>query len=176
MTGMGTRILWVIGMISRPVMRWIWSVVYIELMQVSNSKWAVCRIMSKMLNIAGQSHPTLGCQTTDLSWWPKPSAWQVSGLNVGYWSRDCEAWFQKHLQLIRDGGGDLRGPSQWKHSLKFNKASLTTAQVNEELSMQILNVFAWWKMCLLFLFINAVLHPSTILLCIYCMNPLWQSL
>jgi hypothetical protein len=48
----------------------------------------------------GQSHPTWGHQTTNLSWWPKPSAWKNSGLNTGYWSRDCETWDQRCLATI----------------------------------------------------------------------------
>ncbi|KAK0215265.1 hypothetical protein EDD85DRAFT_751844, partial [Armillaria nabsnona] len=32
-------------------------------------------------------------QTTQISWWPKPAAWEGSGLNVGFWSANCKAWF-----------------------------------------------------------------------------------
>jgi hypothetical protein len=66
-----------------------------------------------------------------VSWWPRPSAWNGSGLNVGFWSARCEDWFQKRLANIRDGvsrtryasTSDANGPmtaTQWKRSLKFN--------------------------------------------------------
>ncbi|KAG2063132.1 hypothetical protein BDR04DRAFT_1039094 [Suillus decipiens] len=27
------------------------------------------------------------------SWWPRPYTWATSGLNIGFWSGWCEAWF-----------------------------------------------------------------------------------
>ncbi|KAK0215391.1 hypothetical protein IW262DRAFT_1277835, partial [Armillaria fumosa] len=33
-----------------------------------------------------------------LSWFLKPAAWATSGLNVGFWTSDCESWYQKRLQ------------------------------------------------------------------------------
>ncbi|KAF9455238.1 hypothetical protein BDZ94DRAFT_1139040, partial [Collybia nuda] len=53
-------------------------------------------------------------QTTDLSWWPKPSIWSGSGLNVGYWSEDCEKWYQNHLQKCISGTAELRDPGHWR--------------------------------------------------------------
>ncbi|KAG1722613.1 hypothetical protein EDB19DRAFT_1645694 [Suillus lakei] len=38
-----------------------------------------------------------------VSWWPRPQAWSVSGLNVGFWSSQCEAWFQLRLNNIQQG-------------------------------------------------------------------------
>ncbi|KAG2141207.1 uncharacterized protein EDB93DRAFT_1089504 [Suillus bovinus] len=66
-----------------------------------------------------------------ISWWPRPQAWATSGLNVGFWSTQCEQWFQKHLDNIRDGVSQnrhmstndinsLMTSSQWKTSIKFN--------------------------------------------------------
>ncbi|KAJ7145333.1 hypothetical protein C8R43DRAFT_890492, partial [Mycena crocata] len=31
--------------------------------------------------------------TTDQSWWPEPSTWARSAMNVGWWSPYCERWF-----------------------------------------------------------------------------------
>ncbi|KAF9062808.1 hypothetical protein BDP27DRAFT_1140444, partial [Rhodocollybia butyracea] len=39
-------------------------------------------------------------QTSFRSWWPRPAAWKVCGLNCGYWSRDAEQWFQTRLEHI----------------------------------------------------------------------------
>ncbi|KIM50349.1 hypothetical protein SCLCIDRAFT_70916, partial [Scleroderma citrinum Foug A] len=49
----------------------------------------------------GQHHVNTQ-QTADVSWWPKQSTWEGSGLDVGYWSSDDEAWYQKRLELIRN--------------------------------------------------------------------------
>ncbi|KAK0183826.1 hypothetical protein F5146DRAFT_939660, partial [Armillaria mellea] len=35
-----------------------------------------------------------------LSWFPKPAAWELSGLNIGFWSSDCKSWYQSHLAEI----------------------------------------------------------------------------
>ncbi|KIK31445.1 hypothetical protein CY34DRAFT_103292 [Suillus luteus UH-Slu-Lm8-n1] len=72
--------------------------------------------------------------TTVVSWWPRPNAWNVSGLNVGFWSARCEDWFQTRLGNIQEGvsrtrhalTNDTNGPitsTQWKCSLKFQPAT-----------------------------------------------------
>ncbi|KIK58426.1 hypothetical protein GYMLUDRAFT_110556, partial [Collybiopsis luxurians FD-317 M1] len=35
-----------------------------------------------------------------VSWWPRPSTWQDSGLNTGFWSHDTEEWYQTWLKMI----------------------------------------------------------------------------
>ncbi|HEV7738261.1 MAG TPA: hypothetical protein VGO47_12930 [Chlamydiales bacterium] len=56
---------------------------------------------------------------TNLSWWPKQGAWASSGLNVGYWSADCEEWFRNRLASIKDGTAQLRSATEWKKGLRF---------------------------------------------------------
>ncbi|KIJ34741.1 hypothetical protein M422DRAFT_134740, partial [Sphaerobolus stellatus SS14] len=51
------------------------------------------------------------------SWWPKPTAWGGSGLDVGYWSSECESWYQARIKLISEGTAPLRTVEQWKKSL-----------------------------------------------------------
>ncbi|KAG1761291.1 hypothetical protein EDD22DRAFT_780036, partial [Suillus occidentalis] len=69
-----------------------------------------------------------------VSWWPRPDAWNTSGLNVGFWSARCEDWFQGCLGNLREGVScmrhsltkDANGPmtsTQWKRSLKFQPAT-----------------------------------------------------
>jgi hypothetical protein len=89
----------------------------------------------KLSNFTGQHDPIQGHQTTDISWWPKPAAWEASGLYVGHWSQDCEMWFQKRLEDIKSGHADLRTSSKWKNSLKLWK---TVASTNEKLAGQFL--------------------------------------
>ena len=89
--------------------------------------------------IAGQRDGSQGDhQTRDISWWPKPSAWLGSGLNVGYWSKDCESWFRKRLGDIKAGKAILRTQSQWRHSLKFTSDCVNVAQKNEQLAAEFL--------------------------------------
>jgi hypothetical protein len=61
---------------------------------------------------------------TELSWWPKASTWRNCGLNVGYWSEDCEAFYQRRLEEIRNGTAQLLTASQWRDRLRY-KASHT---------------------------------------------------
>ncbi|KAK0458337.1 uncharacterized protein EV420DRAFT_1236530, partial [Desarmillaria tabescens] len=62
-------------------------------------------------------------QQTMLSWFPKPAAWATSGLNVGFWTSDCESWYQKRLQENMSESAVLRSTNQWRHSLCFLKRS-----------------------------------------------------
>src|ERR1700722_1053446 len=103
---------------------------------------SVMCVKSSNLQFTGQRDGARGGQqTTDVSWWPKPSAWLVSALNVGYWSKDCESWFLKRLVAIKNGEADLKSPSQWKHSIKFTKTSLLAAQANDRLASSALHRF-----------------------------------
>lgn len=72
-----------------------------------------------------------GSQSADKSWWPKQSTWNHSGLNLGYWSRDCENWFQKRLVAIHSNTAFLRTAGEWKTSLKFHHKSGQLASANE---------------------------------------------
>jgi hypothetical protein len=57
-------------------------------------------------------------QTSDLSWWPKQSVFIRSGLWLGYWSPDCENWFQGRLKEIRERRADLKTSNKWNSALK----------------------------------------------------------
>ncbi|TDL13537.1 hypothetical protein BD410DRAFT_701897, partial [Rickenella mellea] len=48
---------------------------------------------------------TAGAVPQRESWWPRPNAWEGSGLNVGYWSETCEEWYQRRLAEIRSSQG-----------------------------------------------------------------------
>ncbi|KAK7686474.1 hypothetical protein QCA50_010070 [Cerrena zonata] len=60
-------------------------------------------------------------QTMLRSWWPLPTVWSTCGLNTGYWTRECETWFQKHLLKILTGGVQPLRSSEWRTSLRWHK-------------------------------------------------------
>ncbi|THH20867.1 hypothetical protein EUX98_g8502 [Antrodiella citrinella] len=58
----------------------------------------------------------------EFSWWPKTTVWRGCGLDVGYWSIDCETWYtvRRDAILANDNKvGRLRNSTQWRNSLKF---------------------------------------------------------
>lgn len=81
----------------------------------------------------GQRHPN-GEQTADVSWWPKQSTWQGAGLDVGYWSVDDEAWYQKRLEVIRtctNGRSVCMTAAEWRNTLKFYKQTKKMVGANQ---------------------------------------------
>ena len=43
------------------------------------------------------------------------------GLNVGYWSPDCEAWFQSRAQEILQQTATVKNAGAWAAALKYEK-------------------------------------------------------
>jgi hypothetical protein len=40
-------------------------------------------------------------------------------MNVGYWSADCEDWYQRRLAEIKAGTATLYSASEWRGRLKL---------------------------------------------------------
>jgi hypothetical protein len=87
-------------------------------------------MLTALILQTGQGHSG---QTSDMSWWPKHSAWRGSGLNVGWWTPDCEIWFQTRLNNIRSSSGTtlLKNGAQWKRAMHFNKKSTKLSVANQ---------------------------------------------
>jgi hypothetical protein len=81
---------------------------------------------SALIILVGQ-----GSQKYDSSWWPKLSLFELSPLNVGYWSSACEQWFQTRLSDIRSGTAWARTATEWRNSLKLWKPTLGLVRKNE---------------------------------------------
>ncbi|KAJ7676145.1 hypothetical protein B0H17DRAFT_945641 [Mycena rosella] len=77
-------------------------------------------------------------QTTKISWWPKPITFSTLGLNMGWWSPDCERWFQQRLLIIKSGNAKLHTQKQWKRTIKFFQKSRQVAIANEKAAAQFL--------------------------------------
>jgi hypothetical protein len=69
-----------------------------------------------------------------MSWWPKPAIWQRGNLDVGYWSHDCEEWFQNRLTYILNGSADLRSAKKWGSSLVMSRKQGKVATKNAKLA------------------------------------------
>ncbi|KAJ7136974.1 hypothetical protein C8R44DRAFT_608026 [Mycena epipterygia] len=74
-----------------------------------------------------------------ISWWPKPNAFSHSGLNTGWWSPNCEKWFQQRLSLIKSGKAKLQTQAEWQRLIKFYKASREVASANERMAAEFLD-------------------------------------
>ena len=67
-------------------------------------------------------------QTASCSWWPKQSMWEISGLNVGYWTVDDEEWFQKYLRHLKfyskhNGKFPCYSAAEWWCKLRFSNVT-----------------------------------------------------
>ncbi|KAJ7437513.1 hypothetical protein FB451DRAFT_1152562 [Mycena latifolia] len=78
-------------------------------------------------------------QTTRLSWWPTPSSFKASGLNIGWWSPACEEWLQKRLDDIKNGKADLKTQKEWTSNIRFFAACRKVGHANEDLAAEYLS-------------------------------------
>jgi hypothetical protein len=82
-------------------------------------------------------------QTSDLSWWPKQSVFMRSGLWLGYWSPDCENWFQGRLKEIHERRADLKSSTKWNSALKYYvKQTSAFMKVNNAIAVEYLGTTA----------------------------------
>ncbi|KAJ7608696.1 hypothetical protein FB45DRAFT_762911, partial [Roridomyces roridus] len=67
----------------------------------------------------------VGQQVKYVSWWPTPTAFGSSGMNTGWWNRNCERWFMARLEEIEASSGEteLWTYAQWKSKIRFNSDS-----------------------------------------------------
>lgn len=66
-------------------------------------------------------------QTQDASWWPKTNSWRGSGLDAGYWTTQCEEWYQTRRAGIMANDaktGALMTPSVWRNKMKYSRTHL----------------------------------------------------
>jgi hypothetical protein len=80
-----------------------------------------------------------GVQTQEHSWWPRPPVFDKSPLNVGYWSSNCEAWFQTRLQKICAGQEGLRSPAKWYKAMTLWKPTSTFIRSYEDFAVDYLH-------------------------------------
>ncbi|KAJ7719527.1 hypothetical protein DFH07DRAFT_761111 [Mycena maculata] len=78
-------------------------------------------------------------QTSRISWWPLPHVFRSSGLNTGWWSPDCEVWFQQRQAAIKRGTAKLLTQTEWKHVTKYYKKTREVAIASEMVAGQFLS-------------------------------------
>jgi len=59
-----------------------------------------------------------GIQTSFKWWWPPHSTWVKGSLFVGYWTPQCERWYQDRLQIIQAGKAQPLTRNEWKANLR----------------------------------------------------------
>ncbi|KAJ7678171.1 hypothetical protein DFH06DRAFT_976113 [Mycena polygramma] len=83
-----------------------------------------------------------GLEKKLISWWPIPAIFHHSGLNVGWWTPDCEQWFQATLKEMEDPetpySVGLR--RDWKRKIRFQplQGSRTVWIMSERIADQYL--------------------------------------
>jgi hypothetical protein len=55
-----------------------------------------------------------------MSWWPLQSTFLKSTLWIGYWTQQCEDWYQMHKQQLADGTAQPLNITDWKGRLRLS--------------------------------------------------------
>jgi hypothetical protein len=68
-------------------------------------------------------------------------------LNIGYWTVNCEAWYQRHLAEIKGGKAELYDSTQWKQKLRYRPPITRTFRENtNKLANTVLDErYHYWK-------------------------------
>ncbi|KAK7038367.1 hypothetical protein R3P38DRAFT_3182459 [Favolaschia claudopus] len=69
-----------------------------------------------------------GHQEKRVSWWPQAGAFFNSELNVGWWTQDCENWFQEILGQFRKNTAQLLNNARWAKRIRGYNAALRASK------------------------------------------------
>ncbi|KAK7034137.1 hypothetical protein R3P38DRAFT_2519257 [Favolaschia claudopus] len=69
-----------------------------------------------------------GHQEERVSWWPQAGAFFNSELNVGWWTQDCENWFQEILGQFRKNTAQLLNNARWAKRIRGYNAALRASK------------------------------------------------
>jgi len=79
-----------------------------------------------------------GCQTVDVSWWPKVNLWDRGDLAAGCWTPQCEHWFTQRLEKICLGTETPKDTKTWDKNLRYEKESKEFFSKAQELTYDFL--------------------------------------
>ncbi|KAJ6559425.1 hypothetical protein DFH09DRAFT_921720 [Mycena vulgaris] len=102
--------------------------------------WDDCLTEQEIDLICGVYHVATGFgdQTSTVSWWPRPPAFDASGISVGWWTPLWEAWYQKRLNQLETGKAILCTHTEWKHNIHFERKAPPYTKAIERHAAQIL--------------------------------------
>jgi hypothetical protein len=75
-------------------------------------------------------------QYSNPSWWPRPSAWESSGLWQGYWTADCEKWYQQQLDKHLAKKFEVKAAKFWRRHLRYDLEPNRFAKRNDTLGAE----------------------------------------
>lgn len=99
------------------------------------------KCLASLLSPLADFSAGVGDQLVELSWWPKHSTFKKSGLYLGYWSEQCEDWFQRRLADIRSSKGRQKSAKKWASDLKFHNKTPKIVACAQDLAAKHIKVF-----------------------------------
>ena len=78
----------------------------------------------------GQGDNNSPDQAADMSWFPKASTFAESGLWPGYWTPECERWFQRWLAVLNQGPPPPHMARHWRNNLKQLRSKVNPLKYN----------------------------------------------
>ncbi|KAL0566854.1 hypothetical protein V5O48_015144 [Marasmius crinis-equi] len=75
---------------------------------------------------------------THRSWYPRLGAFRSSSINVDYWSKDCERWYQHRRAECDQGVADVKDASNWKRGMKLNHSVAKMTKANQTIAHEFL--------------------------------------
>ncbi|KAJ6450707.1 hypothetical protein C8R47DRAFT_998796 [Mycena vitilis] len=80
-----------------------------------------------------------GHQEKCVSWWPQAGAFFNSDLNVGWWSPDCESWFQSVLREFANDKAVVLNNARWAKRIRGYNAALRATKNLDTVCADFLN-------------------------------------
>lgn len=88
----------------------------------------------------GPSHSSAD-EASHMSWWPRQSHFTIGGLNLGFWSYDCEKWFRNRSRECTSREDPLMSATQWRKAVSFTHSIPKTMEKNRVLAATFLSMF-----------------------------------
>ena len=76
-------------------------------------------------------------EAAHMSWWPRPGHFDAGGLNVDFWTRDCEKWFQ-HRALECAARPNIMTATRWRKAMHMQHLLRRTPVKNQALTAHFL--------------------------------------
>lgn len=84
------------------------------------TKWRLARKVRSYVTYVSLLNQTIIDQVALVSWFPRQKNCNVSGLNVGQWTHECEEWYVNRVNTIQQGGTPLK-QNEWRNMTHFTR-------------------------------------------------------